>query len=482
MGADMNEHFDLIIIGSGPGGYVAAIKASQLGKKTAIIENRELGGTCLNRGCIPTKTFMHSSRLFYEARNLQEAGIEIDGLRLDMNRIQERKEEIVFRIRKGIKSLLDANKITVIPGTATIMDSHRVRVIKNWAEEQDTEQEPRELSGDNILIATGSKPFLPPIEGIEQEHIVTSDQLLSTNELPYHKLLIIGGGVIGVEFASIYQEFGCQVEIIEAMDRILPSMDKEISQSVAMSLKKKGVKIHAKSVVKKISKRDQLLCEYEDSTGVHLTQAEGILVAVGRKANTEGLFQPDFSLEMEGDKIKVNENFETSKEHIYAIGDVIKGVQLAHAASAQGIRAVENMYGVKQSIELSAIPSCIYTNPEIASVGLTEEEAKEKGYIVKTGKYQMLGNSKTVLSADERGYIKVVCDSSNNKILGAQIICTRATDMIGEFTTAIVNGLTTEDLGRVIRPHPTYGEAITEAIEDVDNMAIHVMPKGKKQI
>ncbi|WP_313130657.1 dihydrolipoyl dehydrogenase [Anaerocolumna sp.] len=476
----MNEHYDLIIIGSGPGGYVAAIKAGQLGKKAAIIENRELGGTCLNRGCIPTKTIMHSSRLFYEAKNLQEAGIEVEGLRFDMNRIQERKEEVVSRIRKGIKSLLEANKVTVISGTATIMDGHRVRVIQNSAQEENTNQEPRELSGDNILIATGSQPFLPPVEGISQENVVTSDQLLSENDFKYHNLLIIGGGVIGIEFASIYQEFGSQVEIIEAMDRILPSMDKEISQSVAMSLKKKGVKIHTKSVVKRISKTDQLLCEYEDSTGTHFAQADGILVAVGRKANTRELFSPEFSLEMEGDKIKVNEHFETSKEHIYAIGDVIKGIQLAHAASAQGIRAVENMYGKKQSIELSAIPSCIYTYPEIATVGLTEEEAKAKGYVVKTGKYPMLGNSKIILSADERGYIKVVCDSSNNKILGAQIICPRATDMIGEFTTAMVNGLTAEDLGKVIRPHPTYGEAITEAAEDVNGMAIHIFPKGMK--
>jgi dihydrolipoamide dehydrogenase len=423
---------------------------------------------------------MHSSRLFYEAKNLQEAGIEIEGLGFDMNRIQERKEEIVFRIRKGIKSLLEANKVTVIPGTATIMDSHRVRVIQNWAQEEDTNQEPREVSGDNILIATGSQPFLPPIEGISQENVVTSDQLLSETDFKYHNLLIIGGGVIGIEFASIYQEFGSQVEIIEAMDRILPSMDKEISQSLAMSLKKKGVKIHTKTVVKRISKTDQLLCEYEDNAGVHFAQADGILVAVGRKANTRDLFGPEFSLEMEGDKIKVNEDFETSKEHIYAIGDVIKGIQLAHAASAQGIRAVENMYGKKQSIELSAIPSCIYTYPEIATVGLTEEEAKAKGYIVKTGKYPMLGNSKIILSADERGYIKVVCDSSNNKILGAQIICPRATDMIGEFTTAMVNGLTAEDLGKVIRPHPTYGEAITEAVEDVNSMAIHIFPKGMK--
>lgn len=491
----MGEHFDLIVIGSGPGGYVAAIKASQLGKKTALIENRELGGTCLNRGCIPTKTLMHSSRLYYEAKNLQEAGIEIDGLRFNMNKIQERKEEVVLRIRKGIKGLLEANKVTVIHGTATIMDNQKVMVKQVSETENSTSQEDlchsehkfsllnwakNLLSADNILIATGSKPFLPPIEGIEQENVITSDDLLTTREFMYHKLIIIGGGVIGVEFASIYQELGSQVEIIEAMDRILPSMDKEISQSLAMSLKKKGVKIHTKAVVKKISKTDHLLCEYEDSTGIHLAEGDGILVAVGRKANTCELFDPDFSLEMEGDKVKVNEYFETSKKHIYAIGDVIKGIQLAHSASAQGIAAVENMFGKSQNIDLSIIPSCIYTAPEVASVGLTEEDAKGKGYMVKIGKYPMLGNSKTILSGDERGYIKVVCDSNNNRILGAQIICRRATDMIGEFSTAITNGLTINDMRKVIRPHPTYGEAITEAIEDVDNRAIHILPKSQK--
>lgn len=474
----MSEQYDLVVIGSGPGGYVAAIKSSQLGKKTALIEKRELGGTCLNLGCIPTKTLMHSSRLFYETKSLYEAGIIIDGVRLDMNKIQDRKEEVVLRIRKGIKSLLEANKITIISGTATIMDNHSI-IVKHDSSNNEN-QEVRELYADNILIATGSKPFIPPIEGIELENVVTSDELLSARELMYPKLLIIGGGVIGVEFASIYQELGNQVEIVEAMDRILPSMDKEISQSLAMSLKKKGVKIHTKAVVKKISKMNHLLCEYEDASGIHAIEADGILVAVGRKSNTCELFGPDFTMEMEGDKIKINKHFETSKEHIYAIGDVTKGVQLAHAASAQGIIAVENMYGRKQSIELSAIPYCIYTSPEVAGVGLTEEEAKGKGYMVKTGKYPMLGNSKTILSGDERGYIKVVCDSTNNRILGAQMICARATDMINELSTAIVNGLTTDDLSRVIRPHPTYGEAITEAIEDVDHYAIHILPKGIK--
>jgi len=247
-----------------------------------------------------------------------------------------------------------------------------------------------------------------------------------------------------------------------------------------MSLKKKGVKIHTGATVKKISKKNILQCEYEDKSGDHIAEGDGILVAVGRKANTSELFGSEFLIDMERDKIQVNEHFATSVENVYAIGDVIKGVQLAHVASAQAIVAVEKIFGLEPTIDLSAVPSCIYTSPEIACVGLTEEEAIEKGYTVKVGKYPMLGNSKIILSMDERSYIKVICDAKNDKIIGAQILCPRATDMIGEFTTAIVNGLTTKDLGKVIRPHPTYGESVTEAIEDFEGLAIHILPKGKK--
>ena len=467
----MEEKYDLIVIGAGPGGYVAAIKAAKLGMKTAIIENREVGGTCLNRGCIPTKTIMHSSHLYYEAQNFEKIGLLLTGLSYDLKKIQERKNEVVLRMQNGITGLLKANGVTVITGTATIFNKNLIHLKQETLE--------KELLTDKILIATGSKPFIPQIEGIHLNNVVTSDELLSMSDKIYHKLLIIGGGVIGIEFATIYQELGCEVEIIEAMDRILPTMDKEISQSVAMNLKKKGIKIHTKAKLTKIFEVNGLCCEYAIGDSINKTDADGILIAVGRKANTEFLFGTDFSLEMDRDKIKVNGNFETSVNGIYAIGDVIKGMQLAHAASAQGIAAVECMCNQIRSINLNVIPSCIYTSPEIATVGMNEEEAKENGYLVKVGKYPMLGNSKTILSLDERGYIKVVCDSATDKILGAQLICARATDMIGEFTSAIVNGLSYQDLQAVIQPHPTYEEAVTEAVDDIEGMAIHLLPKNK---
>lgn len=479
----MENQFDLVVIGSGPGGYEAAIKAAKLGMKTAIVESREIGGTCLNRGCIPTKTLMRSSHLYQEAKSFQEAGIHFEGIRFDIEQIQDRKEAVVQKIRQGIASLLEANGVTIIQGTATILKDKHVLIRQTAAQTGDENQNAyieTKLIAGKILIATGSKPVVPGIAGTNLPHVITSDELLSKRTL-YKNLLIIGGGVIGVEFASIYNDFGCEVEIIEALDRILPNMDKEISQSVAMSLKKKGISIHTKAKVTKINEgeKNELICEYEEKETMKTTTAEGVLLSVGRRANTEGLFAPDVTVEYEGATIKVNEAFETSIPGIYAIGDVIKGKQLAHAASAQGMVAVEKMCGQEASIDLSVIPSCIYTTPEVAVVGISEEEAAENGYPVKIGKYPMLGNSKTLLSMGERGFIKVICDSATDKILGAQLLCDRATDMVSEFATAMVNGLTTKDLGAVIRPHPTYSEAVTEAVEDVEGMAIHLMPKRR---
>ncbi len=469
----MENQFDLIIIGSGPGGYVAAIKAAKLGKKIAIIESREIGGTCLNRGCIPTKTLMHSSHLYYEAQHLEELGITMEGIHLDIDKLKERKESVVNRMRQGIIGLLEANNVTILHGQARITGPNSVEV--NLPEQTSNYQ------AEKILIATGSAPAIPRLEGADLPNVITSDELLAM-EKTYHKLLIIGGGVIGIEFATIYHEMGHQVEIIEAMDRILPNMDKEVSQSIAMSLKKKGVTIHTKARVTRIlpGEDQSLICEYSEKDTLFTTGAEGILIAVGRRANTKGLLADGCELEMDGANIHVNEGFETSIPGIYAIGDVVnKTGQLAHAASAQGVAAVEKMFGHLPSINLSVIPSCIYTTPEAATVGMSEDEAIRAGYNVKVGKYPMLGNGKTLLSAGERGFIKVIADASTLRILGAVLLCDRATDMVGEFATAIVQELTVKDMAAVIHPHPTYSEAITEAIEDVEGMAIHLMPKRR---
>lgn len=490
----MENNFDLVIIGAGPGGYTAAIKAAKCGLKTALIENREIGGTCLNRGCIPTKTLMHSSHLYYEAMNMEKFGVRFSELSYDINKIYDRKNQVVKKIRDGIGTLLKANQVTVIKGTASVQGPGKL-CVTSGPDETGKEYEEKMIYGDKILIAAGSRPFLPGIEGIGSRNVVTSDELLAMEEKLYSKLLIIGGGVIGVEFATIYQELGCEVEMIEVADRILPSFDKEISKSVAMNLKKRGIKIHTRSKVVKIEEKEELYCSYEENTGrsghnnlketdivkkpVRTVTAGGILVCTGRRANTDRLFASGILVEMDGDKIKTDYNFETSVKGIYAIGDVIKGTQLAHAAAAQGIAAVEAMCGAASTIDLKVIPSCIYTSPEVAVTGLSEEEAVLAGYSVKTGKYPMSGNAKTVLSMDDRSYIKVISDAATDRILGAQILCARATDMIGEFSTAIVNGLTGKELAAVIRPHPTYMEAVTEAVEDIEGMAIHLVP-GKR--
>lgn len=470
----MEKDFDLVVIGSGPGGYVAAIQGAKLGMKTAIIEEVDLGGTCLNSGCIPTKTLMHSSSLYYEAQNLEKFGINISEVSYDLEKIFNRKDEVVEKIKGGIKGLLEGNKVEIIFGRGTLVEANQILVKQPDGS--------REITSKKVIIATGSKPILPKIEGIDLQDVVTSKEILSMNHKIYKELIIIGGGVIGVEIATIYQELGSEVTIIEAMDRILPAMDKESSQSVAMSLKKRGIKIHTKAMVTRIASDNGLICEYEDSRVAGTTRSirgEGVLVAIGRTANTEGLFDENFQLDMDRNHIVVDKNLETSVKGIYAIGDVIKGVQLAHMASAQGIVAVEHMQNMEPSINLDVIPACIYTNPEIAVVGMTEMEAEEKGIPVKSAKYPMLGNSKVILSQDERGFIKLLAHKDTNQILGAQLLCPRATDMIGEFASAIVNKLTIEDMTKAIRPHPTYNEGINEALNDFESMAIHVMPRRR---
>ncbi|MDF2804847.1 MAG: hypothetical protein K0S61_4752 [Anaerocolumna sp.] len=433
--------FDLIVIGAGPGGYEAAIKATRLGLKTALVENREVGGTCLNRGCIPTKALLKSSHTFSSGIKGNDMGIRFGQIELDYEKVLSYKDNTVVKIRAGIETLIKGNNISFYQGKAVIYKDNIIKIeigIERNEGEIEKENSQTVLQADNILIATGSTPILPNIDGINNKDVVTSDELLSLNKL-YNKLIIIGGGVIGVEFATIYQEFGCQVEIVEAMDRILSNMDKEISQTITLSLKKKGVKIHTGAKVTGIKKDKDLMVTFESTdkkSGVLLTEinGDGILVCVGRKGNTAGLFG-NVAPDMDGDKVKVNERFETNIKGIYAIGDVIKGTQLAHVASAQGIVAVEHIAGVEPTVHLDTIPACIYTTPEVAWVGFNKDQAEDLGYNITIGKYPMNGNCMTMLSMDERSYVKVVSESLTGKILGAQIVCSRATDMIGEFST-----------------------------------------------
>lgn len=464
--------YQLIVIGAGPGGYVAAIRAAQLGLRTAVIENREVGGTCLNRGCVPTKTLLHAAQLFAEAKEFEALGLHVEGLSYDVNRLYARKDEVVEKLRGGIEQLLKANKVALFSGTGSIAAPHRV-VFSGAGE-------PRVLTAESILIATGSSPARPPIEGLNLPNVVTSDELLSQSERVFQRLVIIGGGVIGVEFASVFGALGCEITIIEALDRVLPAMDREISQNLSMILKKRGTALHTGARVERIEQAGEALrCVFTEKGEQREALADGVLVAIGRRPNTEGLFCAGFALETVRGAVAVNEHFATSAEGVYAIGDVTAGIQLAHMASAQGAAAVEHIAGHTPTVRLDIVPSCVYTNPEIACVGLTVDEAKARGTAVLTGKFIMSANCKSVIENQERGFIKVLFDSETGKTLGAQLMCARATDLVSELATAIVNGLTREQLANVIRPHPTFTEAVTEAVEDACGKAVHSAPRRK---
>ena len=456
----MADRYDLIVIGAGPGGYEAAIEAAKLGLKTALVERRELGGTCLNRGCIPTKTLLHTAELYREVCGAAPMGLTADGIRCDMEQLIARKNQVVEQLRGGIASLMKANRMTVIQGSAAIVDSGLVRI----------DPEGTELAAAHILIATGSTPAVPPIPGANLPGVITSDELLDCDKLPAH-LIIIGGGVIGMEFASVYSALGCRVTVIEALERILANMDKEISQNLKMIMKKRGVDIHTSASVREIAAGadNSLICRYTEKEKPAEAAGDRVLIATGRRAFTSGLFAEDASeavksMAMDRGRIRVNEHFETSVPGIFAIGDVIGGVQLAHAATAQGRNAVAVMAGKEPGIDLSVIPGCVYTDPEIGCAGITADEAKAAGIEIVSRKYVMGANGKSILSGQERGFIKVVAAADTHRILGAQMMCARATDMVSQFSAAIVNGLALEDLAKVVFPHPTFCEGIGEAV------------------
>ena len=468
------KEYQLIVIGAGPGGYEAAIRAAQLGLTTALIERRDVGGTCLNRGCIPTKAMLHSAQLYREAANFELFGLHTENTSFDWAKVHQRKNDVVVKLRTGIEQLIKANKIDFFNNSASILGKNDVQLDQGEV-----------IRGENILIATGSVPARPPIPGLDLPNVVTSDELLDDPHFTQadslaKEILIIGGGVIGVEFAIVFSSFGCHVTIVEAMERILPTMDREISQSLNMVLKKRGVSIHTGAMVEKLEQDENgLVCHFTEKGKAQAVPAQQVLVAIGRRPNTQGLFAEGFEVACERGRIVTDENFRTSVDSIYAIGDVTSKIQLAHMASAQGICAVHTIAGQKPPIDLRYVPGCIYTDPEIASVGITEDEAKQQGIPVKKGKFLMTGNGRSLIDEQERGFIKVLAHQETDVILGAQLMCSRATDIVAELATAIVNGLTCAQLAGVIRPHPTFCEGVTEAVEDVHAMAIHLAPKKR---
>ena len=470
----MSEKYDLIVIGAGPGGYVAAIRGAQKGLNVAVIEADRVGGTCLNRGCIPTKAMIHASSLYREMLEGDRFGVTAEGVSYDYSKICDYKQETVDTLVGGVRQLLKGNKVSVIEGRGVLLPPedgvNAVRVGDDV------------YYADNVILAAGSKPASLPVKGIDLPKVINSDGLFALDHAP-RNLVIIGGGVIGVEFATVFANLGSKVTILEALPKILDNFDKEISQNLKMILKKRGVDIHTSAMVKRFSENaDGTVSAFYEEKDKELTvSGDYILVAAGRRPVTEGLFAEGAEPEMNGRYVKVDDEFRTSIPGVYAIGDLIGGIQLAHAASAHGIRAVETICGHTASQNVAVVPAGVYTDPEIAIVGLTESQAKEQGIDVITGKFIMSANGKSLITREERGFIKVVADAGSEKILGAQMMCARATDMIGEFTTAIVNELTVSDMLKSIMSHPIYSEGIGEALEDAHGMSLHTAPRPSRR-
>ena len=452
--------YQLLVIGAGPGGYVAALHGAKRGLKTAVIENREVGGTCLNRGCIPTKALLHASEIIAGIRGGEEFGVSADNIRFDMSAIFARKREVCAKLSGGIESLFKSAKIDLLRGTGTLTGSGEVKFSGEDGE--------RTVTAEKIILATGSVPARPPIPGLELPGVLTSDELLEGSDRLYDSLVIIGGGVIGVELATFYADLGCKVTIIEGLDRLLPNMDRELGQNLALILKKRGVTIYTGAMVSDLTKDGDGLSVNFTAKGKPVSvSGEKVLCAIGRRPNTESLFAEGLEIQMNGRAIAVDENFETSIPGVYAIGDVASRIQLAHYASAQGTNCVEKILGASDVTDLNVVPGCIYCVPEIACVGITADEAKAAGREVAVGKYVMFGNGKTVIVDGDRAFMKIVADKETHKIVGAQLMCEHATDMISELSAAIVNGLTAEQMRAVMRPHPTFEEGIGDALDNL---------------
>ena len=450
--------YQLLVIGAGPGGYTAALRAAKLGLHTAIVERREVGGTCLNRGCIPTKTLLHASQVYHDAANGASVGVH-GALSYDMGEMFAFKRSVSEKLRGGILSLLKSAKVDVLEGTAQITAPGQVSV--TGADGTRTA-----YTAERILAATGSVNVRPPIPGLELPGVMTSDELLEGTDTPYASIVIIGGGVIGVEFATFYSHLGCRVTLVEGMANLLPQLDRELGQNLAQILKKQGVEVLTSAMVRSLEQTGEGLCVHLEQKGKELTvTGEKVLCAIGRRPCWDGLFAPDLTPETRGRSLRVDEDFQTSIPGVYAIGDVSAVIQLAHVAAAQGIACVDRLCGAASATDLNVVPSCIYSSPEIAVVGLTEAEAKEQGINAVSGKCTMFGNARTVIEDPGRCFMKLVADRDTGRLIGAQLMCQHASDIISQLSAALVNGLTVRQLLAVMRPHPSFEEAMTEALE-----------------
>ena len=451
--------YQLIVIGAGPGGYTAARRAAALGLHTAVVECREVGGTCLNRGCIPTKTLLHASQVYRDAVDGASMGVHAANATFDMGEIFAYKRGVSEKLRNGIHGLLKSARVDLIEGVGRIAAPGQVDVTA-------ADGAVSRYTAERILIATGSVNVRPPIPGLDLPGVMTSDELLEGCDRLYDSLVIIGGGVIGVEFATFYRNLGCAVTLVEGMDRLLPNMDRELGQNLQQIMKKQGVEVLTNAMVQSLEQTESGLAVHVLQKGAEKTvTGEKVLCAIGRRAYWDGVFAEGMNPETRGKSLKVDENFQTSIPGVYAIGDASSVVQLAHVAAAQGTACVERMYGVADHVDLNVIPSCIYSTPEIAVVGITEAEAKERGVPAVVGKCTMFGNARTVIEDPGRCFMKIVAHAETHEILGASLMCQHASDMISQISAAMVNHQTAEELRRVMRPHPSFEEAMTEALD-----------------
>ena len=465
----MSEKFQVIIIGSGPGGYVCAIRLAQLGIKTACIESRgTLGGTCLNIGCIPSKSLLNLSKNFHKAKDLSNLGVEVGKVKLNLKKMMQNKDKAVTSLTKGIEFLFKKNKVTHFKGIGSFKSSTQISIIDNQKKETIIETE-------KTIISTGSEPVSLPSIQFDEKIIVSSTGALSLKVVP-KKMVIVGGGYIGLEMGSVWSRLGAEVHVIEFLDHITPGMDKEISKEFMKILTKQGINFHLQTKVDSIKKNNKgasISTTHKDGKKINF-KCNIVLISVGRKPNIKNLNLEAIGVELDDKKrVKTDKNFETSIKNIYAIGDVKEGPMLAHKAEEEGIAVAEMIAGQSGHVNYDIIPGVIYTSPEVASIGKTEEQLKELNKKYKVGKFPFMANSRAKAIDEPEGFVKILADEKTDKVLGVHMIGPHAGEMIAEMAVAMEFGASSEDIARTCHAHPTFSEAVKEAALSVDKRAIH---------
>ena len=465
----MAEKFQAVVIGGGPGGYVCAIRLAQLGLKTACIESRgSLGGTCLNVGCIPSKSLLNLSEEFHKVKNLSNKGIEIGDVKLNLSKMMKSKDKAVETLTKGVEFLLKKNKVTYYKGLGSFKSKNEILI-------KDDQNKEITISSEKTVIATGSLPSDLPGIKIDEKIIISSTGAIKLEKVP-KKMIVVGGGYIGLEMGSVWSRLGSEVQVVEFLDHITPGMDKEISNEFMKILKKQGIKFNMQNKVQSIKKNNSgaVVSTIDKDGKKNNFECDIVLISVGRKPNTNGLNLEAVGVKLDEKKrIKTDKSFQTNIENIFAIGDVISGPMLAHKAEDEGIAVAENIVGQSGHVNYDTIPGVIYTAPEVASIGKTEEQLKELNVKYKIGKFSFMANSRAKAIDDAEGFVKILADETTDKVLGAHIIGPHAGELIAEIGVAMEFGASSEDIARTCHAHPTFSEAVKEAALSVDKRAIH---------